>query len=177
MNVHDFKVKAVNGETVDLSQYKGKVLLIVNIATKCGLTPQLEGLEKLNKAYKDKGLEILGFPCNQFLGQSPEDDAGIMDFCQVNYGVTFTNFAKIEVNGPDADPLFKHLKSARPDDKTNDASEGLIEKLTSLNQVFDGAELNWNFTKFLVDKDGNVVERFSPTYSADELVPEVEALL
>ncbi|WP_105901024.1 glutathione peroxidase [Vibrio gangliei] len=177
MKVHDFTVKAVSGEQVDLSQYQGKVLLIVNIATKCGLTPQLEGLEKLYKQYKDKGVEVLGFPCNQFLGQSPEDDQGIMDFCQVNYGVSFTNFAKLDVNGPDADPLFKFLKLQRHEDKTNDATEGLIEKLTSIGQVFDDGELKWNFTKFLVDQQGNVVERYSPTYSADEIAQDIDDLL
>lgn len=177
MNVHDFKVKSVSGESMALSQYQGKVVLIVNIATKCGLTPQLEGLEKLYQQYKDQGFEVLGFPCNQFLGQSPEDDQGVMDFCQVNYGVSFTNFAKIEVNGPDADPLFKHLKMQRHDDKSNDASEGLLEKLTSIGQVFSDGELKWNFTKFLVDAEGNVVERYSPTYSAEELAEDIEALL
>ena len=177
MNVHDFKVKSVSGESMALSQYQGKVVLIVNIATKCGLTPQLEGLEKLYQQYKDQGFEVLGFPCNQFLGQSPEDDQGVMDFCQVNYGVSFTNFAKIEVNGADADPLFKHLKMQRHDDKSNDASEGLLEKLTSIGQVFSDGELKWNFTKFLVDAEGNVVERYSPTYSAEELAEDIEALL
>lgn len=177
MNVHDFKVKAASGESVDLAQYQGKVLLVVNIATQCGLTPQLEGLETLYQDYKDKGVEVLGFPCNQFLGQSPEDDQGIMDFCQVNYGVSFTNFAKIDVNGPDADPLFKHLKMQRHDDKTNDASEGLIEKLTSIGQVFGDGELKWNFTKFLVDQEGNVVERYSPTYSPAELAKDIDKRL
>lgn len=177
MNVHDFKVRSVSGELVDLSQYRGKVLLIVNIATKCGLTPQLEGLEKLHQTYQDKGVEVLGFPCNQFLEQSPEDDQGIMDFCQTNYGVSFTNFAKTEVNGPNAEPLFKFLKMQRHDDKPNDASEGLLDKLTSIGQVFDDGELKWNFTKFLINSNGDVVERYSPTYSAEELAEDVEALL
>lgn len=177
MNIYDFKVKNTAGELVDLSQYQGKVVLIVNIATKCGLTPQLEGLEKLYQEYKDKGVEVLGFPCNQFLAQSPEDDQGIMDFCQFNYGVTFTNFAKIDVNGPDADPLFKFLKGQRHDDKTNDATTGLVDKLTSIGQVFPDGELKWNFTKFLINQNGQVVERFSPTYQADELAEEIDKLL
>lgn len=177
MDVYDFKVKSISGDQVDLAHYKGKALLIVNIATQCGLTPQLEGLEKLYKNYQGKGLEILGFPCNQFLEQSPEDDAGIMDFCQMNYGVSFTNFSKIDVNGVNADPLFKFLKTQRHDDKTNDASEGLVAKLTSIGQVFPDGELKWNFTKFLVDTDGKVVERFSPTYSAEELAEEIDKLL
>lgn len=177
MKVYDFKVKSVAGEQVDLAQYQGKVLLIVNIATQCGLTPQLDGLEKLYQAYKDKGVEVLGFPCNQFLGQSPEDDEGIMDFCQVNYGVSFTNFAKLEVNGPEADPLFKFLKLQRHEDKSNEATQGLVDKLTSMGQVFDDGELKWNFTKFLVDQEGHVVERYSPTYSADEIAQDIEKLL
>lgn len=177
MDIHDFKVRAVSGELVSLSEYHGKTLLIVNIATKCGLTPQLEGLEKLHQTYKNQGFEVLGFPCNQFLGQSPEDDQGIMDFCQVNYGVSFTHFAKIEVNGPNADPLFKHLKMQRHEDKSNDASEGLLEKLTSIGQIFDDGELKWNFTKFLVDSEGKVVERYSPTYLAQELAEDIEKLL
>ncbi|OEF25546.1 glutathione peroxidase [Vibrio rumoiensis] len=177
MNVYDFKVQSITGEQVDLAQYKGKILLIVNIATKCGLTPQLEGLEKLYQTYQDKGFEVLGFPCNQFLEQSPEDNEGIIDFCQINYGVSFTNFAKIEVNGVDADPLFKFLKSQRHDDKSNDATQGLVEKLTSIGQVFPDGELKWNFTKFLINQDGEVVERFSPTFLPEEMSGDVEGLL
>ncbi len=177
MSIYDISVKNVAGEDVSLSKYKGKVLLIVNTATKCGLTPQLEGLEALYKKYEKDGLEILGFPCNQFLGQSPEDNEGVVQFCQLNYGVTFENFAKVDVNGPNADPLFVYLKKEKPEDKANEASSGLLQKLAELAQVFHGSELNWNFTKFLVDREGNVVERFSPTYSPDELSKEIEKLL
>lgn len=177
MNVHSFEVKNAQGEMVSLSQYKGKALLIVNIATKCGLTPQLEGLEDIYRSRKDKGFEVLGFPCNQFLQQSPEDDEGIAEFCSLNFGVTFTNFAKIDVNGPDADPLFKYLKTERSDDKTNDGSLALIEKLVSIDQIFDDGELKWNFTKFLVDGEGNVIERYSPTYSAAEMEMDIDSLL
>lgn len=177
MSIYDISVKNTAGEMVPLSNYKGKVLLIVNIATGCGLTPQLEGLEELYKKYNKDGLEILGFPCNQFLGQNKEDGKETVQFCALNYGVTFETFEKIDVNGKNADPLFVFLKNEKGEDKTNGASGGLLEKLASLAQVFHGSELNWNFTKFLIDREGNVVERFSPTYSAEELDPEVAKLL
>lgn len=177
MSVYQFNVRNTQGEYVSLSDYQGKVLLIVNIATKCGLTPQLEGLEALYQKYKDQGLEILGFPCDQFLNQTPEDDAGVAEFCQMNYGVTFTNFAKVEVNGDNAIELYKFLKSEQPTDTQNEGTNQLVEKLTELGQVFEGGEIKWNFTKFLIGRDGKVLERFSPTYTADELAPKVEAAL
>src|SRR3712207_1097925 len=177
MNVYDYKVLSVEDGEVSLSNYKGKVLLIVNIATGCGLTPQLEGLEKLYKKYNSEGLGIIGFPCGQFLDQNPEDGKETVKFCMVNYGVTFENFEKIDVNGPNAHPLFKYLKEQKPEDKTNEATAGLLEKLESIGQVFEGSEIKWNFSKFLVDREGNVVERFSPTYSAEELEADVKKLL
>ena len=177
MSIYDFKVKNVEGEDVTLSQYKGKVLLIVNIATACGLTPQLEGLEELYKKYKEKGFEILGFPSNQFLEQNVQDGKETVKFCMLNYGVSFETFEKIDVNGEGANELYKYLKSQKPDDKTNEASEGLLEKLKSLGQVFPGSEINWNFTKFLIDRDGNVVERYSPSYTAKELESDIEKVL
>ncbi len=177
MGVYDFSVKNVENDSVSLSEYKGKVLLIVNIATGCGLTPQLEDLEKIYKKYNSEGFEIIGFPCGQFLDQNPEDGKETVKFCMVNYGVTFENYQKIDVNGPNADPLFVYLKEQKPDDKTNAASAGLLEKLASLGQVFPGSEINWNFTKFLVDREGNVVERFSPTYAGEELEAEIKKAL
>lgn len=177
MNIYDFKVKNVEGNLVSLSEYKGKVLLIVNIATACGLTPQLDGLEALYQKYNKDGFEILGFPSNQFLSQNPENGAETVNFCKLNYGVTFENFEKIDVNGPKADPLYVYLKEQKGEDKTNPSSSGLMDKLTSLAQIFHGSELNWNFTKFLIDREGNVVERFSPTYSPEELDAEVAKLL
>ena len=177
MSVYDFSVKNVEGSTTSLSEYKGKVLLIVNIATGCGLTPQLEDLEKLYQKYNKDGLEIIGFPCGQFLDQNPEDGKETVKFCMVNYGVTFENFEKLEVNGPNADPLFKYLKEQKPEEVTNSASEGLLEKLASLGQVFPGSEINWNFTKFLIDREGNVVERFSPTVTGDDMDAYVKKLL
>ena len=177
MSIYHFNVKNVAGESVSLENYKGKVVLIVNIATKYGLTPQLKELEELYQKYNKDGFEILGFPCNQFLEQSPDSNEEIAQFCSLNYGVTFENFAKIDVNGENADPLFVYLKEQKPEDKANAGSQGLLEKLASLGQVFPGSELNWNFTKFLVDREGNVVERFSPTYSGAELAEEVAKLL
>ena len=163
MSIYDFSVKNVEGGTTSLSEYKGKVLLIVNIATGCGLTPQLEDLEKLYQKYNKDGFEIIGFPCGQFLDQNPEDGKETVK--------------KLEVNGPNADPLFKYLKEQKPEEVTNSASAGLLEKLASLGQVFPGAEINWNFTKFLVDREGNVVERFSPTVTSEDMDSYVKKLL
>lgn len=141
--LYDINVKDNNLNNVEMSEYKGKILLIVNVASKCGLTPQYKDLESLYKKYKDQGLEVLGFPCNQFGAQEPGSNEEIQSFCQLNYNVTFKLFDKIDVNGPKTSPLFKHLKNQSP---------GIL-----------GTEgIKWNFTKFLVNKDGEVVKRFSP---------------
>lgn len=156
--IYDIPLKKINGEEVNLEQYKGKVLLIVNTASKCGFTPQFEGLEKLYKKYVDKGLVILGFPSNQFLHQDPGSNDEISEFCSLNYGVTFPMFAKIDVNGADTHPLYATLKKS---------AKGLM-----------GSEkVKWNFTKFLVDKDGQVVKRFPPTTEPSKLAPIIQDLL
>ena len=142
-NLYDFTVKNKKGESVSLAEYKGKVVLIVNIATKCGFTPQLKGLEELWNTYQDKGLVILGFPCNQFANQNPGSDNQTQEFCSLNYGVTFPIMKKINVNGNDADPLYKWLKSKKG---------GIL-----------WSAIKWNFTKFLINKNGEVVHRFAPT--------------
>ena len=142
-NLYDFTVKNKKGESISLAEYKGKVVLIVNIATKCGFTPQLTGLEELWNTYQDKGLVILGFPCNQFANQNPGSDNQTQEFCSLNYGVTFPILKKINVNGNDADPLYKWLKSKKG---------GIL-----------WSAIKWNFTKFLINKDGEVVHRFAPT--------------
>ena len=142
-NLYDFTVKNKKGESVSLADYKGKVVLIVNIATKCGFTPQLTGLEELWNTYQDKGLVILGFPCNQFANQNPGSDNQTQEFCSLNYGVTFPIMKKINVNGNDADPLYKWLKSKKG---------GIL-----------WSAIKWNFTKFLINKNGEVVHRFAPT--------------
>ncbi len=156
--VHDFSVTNIMGLPKSLADYKGKVLLIVNTASKCGLTPQYAGIQALYDTYRDQGLEILGFPCNQFGKQEPGSNEEIQSFCQVNYGVTFPMFDKIKVNGKDAHPLYQHLKSVAP---------GALGLKT----------IKWNFTKFLVDADGNVVKRFEPNIEPEQLTADIEALL
>ncbi len=153
----DFPVRLADGTTSDLSAYAGKVLLIVNTASKCGFTPQYEGLEELYRDYKDRGFEVLAFPCNQFGAQEPGDAAEIANFCSLTYDVSFPVMAKIDVNGDDADPIFKHLKK----EKT-----GLL-----------GSGIKWNFTKFLVGRDGKVVSRHAPTTKPEQLRKEIEELL
>ena len=156
-NIYGFEMKNIKGEKVELSQYKGKVVLIVNTASKCGLTPQYEGLEALYQKYKDQGLVILGFPCNQFMGQEPGTAEEIENFCSTKYNISFPLFDKIKVNGDDADPLYKYLKETLPRDGKND--------------------IKWNFEKFLVDKNGKPVERFLPTNKPATLEPSIEKLL
>jgi glutathione peroxidase len=155
--VYDFTVLNAAGKERPLKEFEGKVLLIVNTASKCGFTPQFAGLEELYEKYKDKGLEVLGFPCNQFGKQDPGSNDEIQEFCQLNYGVSFPMFGKIEVNGSGADPLFKHLKSEAP---------GMLTK-----------NIKWNFTKFLVDASGNVVKRYAPTVKPKDIEDDIEALL
>jgi glutathione peroxidase len=158
MNISEFKVKNHLGAEVSLSEYHGKVLLIVNTASACGFTPQYEGLQKLREKYKDKGFEVLGFPCNQFGAQEPGSDSEIQNFCQMNFGVNFPVFSKIEVNGPNADPLYGFLKKEAP---------GIM-----------GTEaIKWNFTKFLVSKDGKVLNRFAPMDKPESLEKEIESAL
>ncbi len=180
MTIYDFTAKGRNGTSLDLASLKGKVLLVVNTATGCGFTPQYEGLEKLYKAYHDKGLEILDFPCDQFGHQAPGTDDEIHSFCAAKYKTTFDQFAKIEVNGPGADPIYKFLKAARPkDDATDEAIAGLRNLLKKHNLT--GAEapgdIEWNFTKFLIDKDGNIVKRFHPTTTPETIDAEIAKLL
>ena len=156
--IYDFAVKDIHGKTVKLAAYKGKPLLIVNTASKCGFTPQYKGLEALYEKLHGQGLEILGFPCNQFGEQEPGSEAEIESFCEVNYGVTFPMFAKIDVNGDGAAPLYKFLKKEKP---------GLL-----------GSEaIKWNFTKFLVDRDGKVVERYAPNTEPAAIAGDIEKLL
>ena len=159
--ITDFHVKAADGSDADLSAYAGKVLLVVNVASKCGFTPQYEGLEALHRKYADKGFEVLGFPCNQFGAQEPGDAAEIANFCSLTYDVTFPVFAKIDVNGSGADPLYSELKKQAP---------GMLGFVG-----MDG--IKWNFTKFLVGKDGQVVERYAPTTTPREIEADIEKLL
>jgi glutathione peroxidase len=154
MGVHDFTVAAADGGEVDLSGFAGKVLLIVNTASKCGNTPQYEGLEKLQRELGDEKFTVLGFPCNQFGGQEPGTNEEIQRFCSATYQVTFP---KVDVNGEDADPLFKHLKQEAPGDASGD--------------------IEWNFAKFLADADGGVVKRYDPKEQPESIAPDIQALL
>ncbi len=158
-NVHDFKVKTIGGQVENLSIYKGKVLLIVNVASKCGYTYQYEGLQNLYEKYKDKGLVILGFPCNQFMFQEPGSDADIAQFCKLKYDVSFPMYSKINVNGSKAAPLYKYLKKEL---KGNTKKNGDIE---------------WNFTKFLIDKQGNPVSRHASKIKPEQLEEAIKKLL
>jgi glutathione peroxidase len=158
MNVHDFTVAMPGGTSQDLSAYKGKVMLVVNTASKCGFTPQYKGLEALSRKYADKGLVVMGFPCNQFGAQEPGDEEEIKTFCSLNYDVSFPLTKKIDVNGDNADPLWEHLKNQQA---------GLL----------GSRGIKWNFTKFLVDKDGKVVGRYAPTVSPESLEKDIEKLL
>jgi glutathione peroxidase len=150
-------VKDAQGSETTLEAYRGKVLLIVNTASKCGNTPQYAGLEALYERLAPRGLEILAFPCDQFGHQEPGTNEEIQSFCQLNYGVTFPVFAKVEVNGPAADPVYRYLTAQKPGPK--------------------GGDIQWNFTKFLIDREGNVLERFEPQVKPEELAPEVEKVL
>jgi len=156
--ITDFHVSAADGADIDLSIYAGKVLLIVNTASKCGFTPQYEGLEALHRRYAPRGLVVLGFPCNQFGGQEPGDAAEIARFCSLTYDVTFPVLAKIDVNGPAADPLFNELKRQAP---------GLL----------GSKAIKWNFTKFLVDRSGKVARRYAPRTGPEDIVADIEKLL
>ena len=157
MTVYDFIMKDAEGQDISLADYKGKVLLIVNTATGCGFTPQYNGLEDLYEKYKDQGLEILDFPCNQFGNQAPGTDAQITEFCAINFGVSFKQFSKIEVNGPGEAPLYTWLKS---------------QKGGVLN-----SNIKWNFTKFLLDREGNVVERYASTVTPERIEARIKELL
>jgi glutathione peroxidase len=157
-NIHEIPVRTLAGEEATLATWQGKVLLIVNVASKCGFTPQYKGLEELWRKYADRGLVVLGFPCNQFGAQEPGSPEDIASFCSVNYGVTFPMFAKVDVNGDAAHPLFQHLKCAQ---------KGIL-----------GTEaIKWNFTKFLVGRDGSVIERFASATTPDDLATAIEKAL
>lgn len=157
-SVYDFKARQINGKDIALSEFKGKVMLIVNTASQCGFTPQFGGLEALHETYTSKGLVVLGFPCNQFGAQDPGSNDDIAGFCQVNYGVSFPMMGKIDVNGPAAHPLYKWLSSEAP---------GLL----------GSKAIKWNFTKFLVGKNGRVIKRYAPTDKPADLAKDIEAAL
>lgn len=155
--IYDFKALTSKGKELDFSQFEGKVLLIVNTASKCGFTPQFEGLEELNKKYKEQGLVIIGFPCNQFGNQDPGGDEEISGFCQLNYGVSFQIMKKVDVNGKNADPIFKYLKKEAGGFMTD--------------------AIKWNFTKFLVSRDGKTIKRYAPITAPKKLMNDIDKFL
>ena len=155
--IYDFKAVTSKGAELDFAQFRGKVLLIVNTASKCGFTPQFQGLEELNQRYKERGLVVIGFPCNQSAHQDPGTDSEIEGFCQLNYGVTFQIMKKIDVNGDVAHPIFKYLKNE---------AKGIF-----------GNAIKWNFTKFLISRDGATIKRYAPTTAPEKLTADIEALL
>ena len=178
--VYDFTVKDRQGNDVSLADYKGKVLLIVNTATGCGFTPHYDPLEEMYRELKDKGFEILDFPCNQFAGQAPGSDDEIHEFCTVKFGTDFPQFAKIDVNGETADPLFAYLATEKPfEGFGKGVKNALLNKFSKMNnkKFGDKAYIKWNFTKFLVDREGKVVSRFEPTFDMKKVKEAVENLL
>lgn len=181
MQLYDITVSAMDGKPVQLSVFQGKVLLIINTATHCGFTPQYDELEKLYKQYKDQGLEILDFPCNQFKEQAPGSIEEINQFCSLNFGTTFKRFAKLEVNGEHEHPLFTFLKSKKGFagfNPLNEKSARLTERMRAADPEFEkDSSIKWNFTKFLIDRSGVVVERFEPTTFMSEIEEKVKALL
>ncbi|WP_221567254.1 glutathione peroxidase [Alkalihalobacillus sp. TS-13] len=156
-SVHDFSARSITGEDKKLADYKGKVLLIVNTASKCGFTPQYEGLQRLYDTYKDEGFEVLGFPSNQFMNQEPGSEEDIQEFCKLNYGVSFPMFSKVDVKGNEAHPLFKHLIKEAP---------GMLSD-----------QVKWNFTKFLVDQEGRVIDRYAPQTKPENIEEDIQKLL
>lgn len=155
--IYDYKIKDIEGNEISMEKYRGKVLLIVNTATKCGFTPQYTGLQEIYEDLKDRGLEILDFPCNQFANEAPESNEEIKNFCTARFGITFPQFEKIDVNGDNAHPLYKFLRSQK---------SGIL-----------GDKIKWNFTKFLVDRQGNVIERFAPISKPEDIKKDIEKLL
>ena len=178
--IYDFKVLNNKGEEVDMAQYKGSVLMIVNTASKCGFTPQYDGLEALYKKYKDQGLVILGFPCDQFKHQEPGTDEEIAEFCRLNHGVTFPLMKKIDVFGENAEPVFKYLTEQVPTEEVkglkDKATMALVDSLSKSEGRGEG-DIRWNFTKFLISRDGTVIKRFPPVATPENMEADIENML
>ena len=177
--IYPYTAVSNSGETVNFSDYKGKVLLIVNTASKCGFTPQYDGLEALYQKYKDQGLVIVGFPCDQFAGQEPGSNEEIAEFCRINHGVTFPLMAKTDVNGANAEPIFEYLKAQAPTETYN----GIKGKATRMmlkglsKSVEKDSDILWNFTKFLVNRDGTVIKRYAPITTPEEIEKDLQGML
>ncbi|MDO4640869.1 MAG: glutathione peroxidase [Neisseria sp.] len=176
-SIYDFTMRDAQGKEISLSEYKGKVVLIVNTATRCGLTPQYEKLQQLYEKFQPMGLEILDFPCNQFREQAPESGDEIAKICQMKFGTKFKIFDKIEVNGPNESPLYAYLKAQKPEDKGGSSMKEFLLKLASLGEKREGSDIKWNFTKFLINRQGEVVERFAPSIKPSEIIDDLELLL
>lgn len=174
MDIYDFYVKSNTGETIEMRQYQGKVLLIVNTAIKCGFTKQYTALETLYQKFQSQGFEVLDFPCNQFMNQAPGSDESIDEFCTLNYQTSFTRFSKVKVNGKEADPLFVWLKQQKPVDKTQEKPKATDKLLQALHSQGDIA---WNFCKFLIDRNGNVVERYAPSYDPEAIEKDIQSII
>ena len=179
MNIYDFTVKAMDGSDVDLSQYKGKVTLVVNTATGCDFTPQYKDLQEIYDELKDKGFDILDFPCNQFADQAPGTDDEIHTFCTGRFGITFPQFAKIDVNGENADPLWKYITSNTKFEGFDGPAKLMLSPIVKKmdKDYKNNGNIKWNFTKFLVDKEGNIVARFEPTKDMKDVREAIVALL
>ncbi len=179
--IYDFEALTVEGEPLSLEQYKGDVLLVVNTASKCGFTPQFEDLQKLYSKYKDEGLTILGFPCNQFNAQEPGTNEEAAEFCQMNYGVEFPIFGKVDVNGTKAHPLFQYLKKTKPFEGFDETTMNgkLIKKIVAdkYPEWMIGNDLKWNFTKFLVNREGEILKRYEPTAEPMDFEKDIQAIL
>ncbi len=177
--IYDFKALNNKGAEVDFTQYEGKVLMIVNTASKCGFTPQYDGLEALYQKYKDQGLIIIGFPCDQFANQEPGSDEEIAEFCRLNHGVTFPLMKKIDVNGKEAHPIYDFLKEQAPTEEYKGlkakASAALFKTISK--SVEKDSDIKWNFTKFLISRDGSVIKRFPPTTTPEEMEKDLQELL
>ncbi|MBQ9475882.1 MAG: glutathione peroxidase [Bacteroidales bacterium] len=177
--IYDFKTLGNKGTEVDFSQYEGKVLMIVNTASKCGFTPQYDGLEALYQKYKDQGFVIVGFPCDQFAGQEPGSNEQIEEFCRLNHGVTFPLMAKTEVNGANAEPIFEYLKSQAPEEEYKGikakATHAMLKKLSK--SVEKDSDILWNFTKFLISRDGSQIKRYAPTTEPKDIEKDINSML
>ena len=177
--IYDFKALSNRGAEVDFAQFEGKVLMIVNTASKCGFTPQYDGLEALYQKYKDQGFVIVGFPCDQFAHQEPGSNEEIAEFCRINHGVTFQLMSKIDVNGPNADPIFEYLKSVAPAEEY----KGLKAKATHTllkgisKSVEKDSDILWNFTKFLINRDGTLVKRYAPVTTPEDIEKDIQGML
>ncbi len=178
-SIYDFKALNNKGVEVDFKDYEGKVLLIVNTASKCGFTPQYDGLEALYQQYKDKGLVVIGFPCDQFAHQEPGSNEEIAEFCRLNHGVTFPLMAKVDVNGSKAEPIFEFLKSQAPTEEYKGLKAKATQKMLKgiSRSVEKDSDILWNFTKFLVSRDGSTVKRFAPVAEPKDFAKDVEAML